>query len=701
MAKKKEIKSDLKKEPSFSFRTWGTILFILLLTFLVYWGVNAYDYIHLDDVDAIVKNPQVAHGLSLKSIAWAFSTNYCYGYWMPLSWISFMFDVQLFGLNPGASHVINLLFHCANILLLFAVLKGLTGLHWQSAAVAACFALHPIHVESVVWISERKDVLSTFFWLLAMVAYIRFIKKRTTFNYSLLTISFVLGLCAKPMLVTLPFALLLIDFWPLGRIAPDGKAGFNYKNLKLCITEKLPLFFLSFIWVCITMCYMEPDKTSSFAVLALSDRIANALVSYCAYAGKIFYPVNLGIYYPHPYPHGFPLWKIAGAGVILAAVSVAAVRYVKKVPFVPAGWLWYLGTLVPVIGLAQTGSQAMADRFVYVPAIGIYIIIVWGISGLINASGIKTHPLFAGILAILAIALSIAGAHQRSYWKNSLSIFGHTLAVTTGNHIIHNNLGMILYKNGESDKALAHFQAALSANPDNEFAWNNLGIYYSDRDSVQAAWYCFSEAVRRKPNFTAVYYNLGKISERAGNDSNAILWYNKYLRFYPDHVLSLKSLGLIYIRRNDPDAALRYLNKAILLQPGSGEIHNSLGMAFELKNDYNSALQHFISAVENDPSAWQAFNNMGLVMMNQGNFAYAVRSFTEAIKTSTNNDMLFVNRGRAFAAAGIKENAKYDFQSALAINPDNIHAHAGLRDVFEKMGMRDSMEYHKKHSERK
>ena len=413
-------------------------LFLVMATLAVYWQVQNFDFVNFHDDDYVYENRHVKEGLTLESVTWAFTTIHA-GNWHPLTWLSHMLDSHVYGMNSGRHHLTNLLFHIANTLLMFMVFRKMTDSLWQSGFVAGLFALHPLHVESVAWVSERKDVLSTFFWMLTKWSYIWYVEHPVVRRYILVVLFFALGLMSKPMLVTLPFVLLLLDFYPLNRFQfqqSDGSANAQQKSIALrLILEKTPLFVLVAMSSAITFyAQKHGGAVASLKVIPLKARVANALVSYANYIGKMVYPSKLTVLYPHP--GMLPWWKIAGACFLLVSISFLAIRVVKQSPYFAMGWLWYLGTLVPVIGLVQVGSQSMADRYTYVPLIGIFIIIAWGIPELVAQWRYRKIWLATLATVILTILMAMTWK-QVGYWKNSITLFEHTLKVTTNNALPH------------------------------------------------------------------------------------------------------------------------------------------------------------------------------------------------------------------------------------------------------------------------
>ena len=438
---------------------------ITLLTLALYWRVQGHGFLHYDDYQYVVDNPHVRHGLTRQGVLWALTSGYASN-WHPLTWLSHMLDCELYGLNPQGHHLNNLLLHIANALLLFRLLLRMTGALWRSAFVAALFALHPLHVESVAWVAERKDVLSTLFWMLTLGAYLRYRERPTGTRYLATLFLFALGLAAKPMLVTLPFVLLLLDCWPLGRMPSP-------RSLLPLVREKAPFFVLAALSSVITF-WVQSHWGAVVLSIPLKERLANALVSYVGYGAKMLWPVNLACFYPHPLD-GLPLWQAAGALLLLAGVTVAVVRAGRRLPYLAVGWLWYLGTLVPVIGLVQVGAQAMADRYTYVPLIGLFVMLSWG-AGSLAAKGPLPKIATAALSAALLAALLPLTWSQISHWKDSETLFAHALEVTDRNLLAHNNLGNALARQGRLEEAEFHLVEALRLRPDYAAAQNNLGI---------------------------------------------------------------------------------------------------------------------------------------------------------------------------------------------------------------------------------
>jgi len=518
-------------------------LFLVFATLTVYRQILYYEFIDLDDYEYVAENQTVQNGLTLKNIAWSFTTTLT-GNWHPLTWMSHMLDCQIFGVNPGWHHFTNLIFHTANGLMLFFLLRKMTGNLWQSGFVAAVFALHPLQVESVAWIAERKNLLSTFFWMVTLWGYVAYIEKPNVIKYLSVFLFFSLGLMSKPMLVTLPFVMLLLDLWPLSRLQLESsgdsaipKPGINIFYL---VKEKLPFFALVTASSVVTFIVQKKGgAVGSLEMISMKGRIANALVSYVGYIGKIIWPNKLAILYPHPVD--FPWWKTTGSFALLVAITVFVIRNVKLRPWLSVGWFWYLGTLVPVIGLVQVGVQAMADRYAYVPMIGLLIMIAWGVPSLLERQQRKK----IGLALITAVILSLCMTttwFQSMYWKNSIILFQHTLNVTRNNYLPHNNLGVALANRGRIDEAVEHYRESLRIKPDFADAHNNLGITLAREGRIDEAIKHYREALRKSPDFEEAHNNLAIALYYKGNTNEAIRHLQEAIRIRPDYANAKQNL---------------------------------------------------------------------------------------------------------------------------------------------------------------
>ena len=525
--------------------TTGTVLLAVLLaaaTIAVYLPATTHDFVHYDDDTYIFENPAVQQGITGKSLAWAFTTNHASN-WHPLTWMSHTLDCTLFGLKPAGHHLTSLLLHTANALFLFLLLLKMTGKQWQSLFVAALFALHPLHVESVAWVSERKDVLSTFFWMLTLLAYTTYARRPGTARYLLVFFAFALGLLAKQMLVTLPFVLLLLDVWPLRRFQQIRSA----TTLRL-LYEKLPLLALSTLMS--VAIFLIQQQGLAVKPLPLAIRVANAISAYIQYIVKMFWPTDLSVLYlqTENAAAGNTAY-LACAAVALISISILAMLGVKKYGWLFTGWFWYLGTLVPVVGFVQIGYHSHADRYTYIPLTGLFIIIAWGAPGLLPEWRLKTKilPLLAGF--VLALLIAVTGM-QLKYWRNSQTLFEHALAVQPDNYVIHNNLGSFFNKKGEKEKAYTHIAKAVQLNPYYTKARYNLGSMLASSGRLAEARACFQAVLQIDPNNIKVHTKLGRIALMQGKPDEAIGHLQQALRADPDY-----------------GEARHYMRKAMAAQP--------------------------------------------------------------------------------------------------------------------------------------
>ena len=556
-------------------------LFLVIATLVIYGQVRNHAFVNFDDDLYVTDNYHVKDGLTLENVAWAFTDTQT-GNWHPLTLLSHMLDVQLYGMNPGEHHMTNVLFHIANTLLLFLVFRKMTSSLWRSVFVAALFAIHPLHVESVAWVSERKDVLSTFFWILTMWSYVLYIERPGMNRYLTALLFFILGIMAKSMLVTLPFVLLLLDYWPLGRIR-FGKLrrdGTGNKELPIhrLIIEKIPFFALSAAVSVVTIIVQHSrGAVGSLDRFPLTIRIANALVSYIIYMGKMFWPVKLAAFYPHP--GVLPWWQVAAACLFLLFISFLAIRSLKQRPWFIVGWLWYIGTFVPVIGLVQIGYQAMADRYTYVPLIGLFVIAAWGVPDLVSrlVSGLNHKRIgLAASTAALFLILMIISWFQVSYWKNSITLFKHAVEVTSNNHVMHDNLGFALTAGGRADEAIKHFKEAIRINPDDEKTYLNMGI---------------------------ALLSQGKLDE-------CIDYYSEVLRVNPDYAIIRNNLGIVLFHKGKTEEAIAHFREALRIELDYAEAHNSLGVALAFKDKVEEAVVHFREALRIKPDYAIAKKNL-------------------------------------------------------------------------------------------
>ena len=515
----------------------GVCVFLAAAIWLVFGQTLGHEFVNYDDNDYVYENPHITQGLTLAGIAWAFTTSHAAN-WHPLTWISHMLDCQLYGLNPGGHHLNNILFHTATAILLFLVLRRMTGALWRSAYVAAVFAIHPLRVESVAWVAERKDVLSGVFFMLTIGAYVRYVEKakaqspKSKVFYGLVLLLFALGLMCKPTLVTLPFVLLLLDYWPLQRVSSFKFSVSSPGAMKrseggsTLLLEKLPLFGLAAA-SCVVTLYAQTKAVLSFEQISIIRRADNALISYVAYLGQMFWPSGLAVLYPFR-AGGDGVSRVVLSLVVLAVISTGVFFLRRGRPYFLTGWLWYLIMLVPVIGIVQAGVQARADRYTYLPQIGLYLLLTWAAADLC-AGWRHRRVVLGGCSMISLMALIFCARAQTSYWRNSESLWTHTLACTSDNDIANYSLGYVYFQKGKVDEAIIHYQKALEINPDYEEAHNNLGNMLFQKGRVDEAIAHFQKALTIKPDHAEAHYNLGNALLQQGRMDEAIVHFQKAL----------------------------------------------------------------------------------------------------------------------------------------------------------------------------
>jgi tetratricopeptide (TPR) repeat protein len=625
----------------------------------------------------VYNNPQVTKGLTLTGIVWALTHNHA-GFWHPLTSISHMLDCQLYGLNAGGHHLTNVLLHAATAILLFLVLRRMTGVLWSSAFVAAVFAIHPLRVESVAWVAERKDVLSGLFFMLTLLMYVRYIEKskvqspKSRVFYGLALLFFTLGLMSKQMLVTLPFVLLLLDYWPLER--------FTIYDLRFTIPrlllEKLPLLLLAIAAGFIA--FLMQNSYGAMVTpegLPIGSRLANGLVSYVTYILKMFWPDNLAVFYP--YPAGTPTWEIAVAGALLLFVTIQAVRFARRCPYLLVGWLWYLGMLVPVIGLVQVGAQSHADRFTYLPQIGLYLVMVWAVRDVTASWRYRRQVL--GAAAGIVIATLMAGAwRQTSYWRNNETLWTHTLACTSGNYLAHNNLGDALMGQGRFAEAIKHFQKVIEIKPGFAAAFNNLGTAFLNQGRLDEAAEYYHRALEIYPGFAEVHNNLGLLLARQGRAAEAIEQYQKAIELNTNHAEFYINLGNLLAAQGRTAGANAQLHRAIELKPDFAEAYYNLGMAFGTLGQLDEAVGQYRKAIQLKPGYANAHGNLANVLVAQGRLDEAITEYQQTLALEPKSAQAHYRFGQALQTQHKYEAAEKEYQKALEWEPRHLPAHLSL-----------------------
>ena len=758
---------------------------LMVITLAVYWQLNRCDFIDYDDPTYVTENVNIQHGITTDAIRWAFTSGYAAN-WHPLTWMSHMLDVQLFELNAHRHHLINLLFHIANTLLLFYVFHRMTKAPLKSAFVAALFALHPLHVESVAWVSERKDVLSTFFWMLTMAAYISYVEglravsrpqssasgspssvlssPASIFRYLAVLIFFALGLMSKPMLVTLPFVLLLVDYWPLGRLTTEAGRGpvakrthrkaieqtgkgreqivhaapdhekqrferkktaqgirteaktlsvnkrkakpkrtrivqttveeerpsddrYQWALIRPLLWEKIPLFVLAALSCIVTFSVQQNGgAVTSTGVIPLGVRVGNALISYVAYIAKTIWPGSLAVFYP--YSRTQPAWLVFGAFLLFLAASVIAIRKAKRLPYLAFGWLWFTGTMVPVIGIVQVGTQSMADRYTYVPLIGLFAAGTWFATALLQELKI-THmqrkALLIGSSAAILASLFVVTYRQAGYWRSSMSLCNHALDVTENNDTILVVRGAAYERLGDYDQAMLDYERALAINPDNPTAYNDRGVVYHKQGNYRESILDYNRVIEIDPEFVHVYYNRGLAYEALRNPGNAIENFSKAIAMNREHEQAYDHRGAAYEKIGNHRQAIEDFNKVIETDPGYAGAYANRGAAYDGIGDFTRAIEDLNKAAAIDPKLSWVYNRRGAVYGKLGNYRQAVEDFSRGIDIEPGNIEAYYNRGATYGKLGNYRQEIEDFDRAIGIDPNRAELYYRRGAAYGKL----------------
>ncbi len=547
--------------------------------FAAYWGLLQNEFVSYDDNVYITANPHVTDGLSIEGVRWAFTSGHASN-WHPVTWLSHMLDCELFGTNAGLHHLVNVMLHAANSVLLLWILRQMTKVIWPSVFVAAAFALHPMHVESVAWAAERKDVLSTLFWMLTMAAYLFYAQRRNAGRYAILLATYAAGLMSKPMLVTLPLVLLLLDYWPL------REDSLNKLPTRRLVLEKLPLASLA-IASCVVTYYVQRSwgAMSLGQEVSLGQRAANAVVSYVVYIGRLVWPSDMAVLYP--YPALTPAWKWVLCLVALLAITAAALAAGRRLRYLVTGWLWYVVTLVPVIGLVQVGGQAYADRYTYIPYIGLFVIAAWGAADI--SAKLRINMAVARAAVVVLAIWALGTRQQVTYWRDSATLFEHAIAVTEDNFIIHNNYGNELLNRGRTDAAIEHYRKAIQIRPNYIIGLKNLGAALVQKERFDEGLKYLHRAAELNPGWHEVY----------------------------------NSLGMAYGQQANYELAEKNLKKALELKPGYAQAQFNMGLMYLEQKNYADAEKYFTDAIESNADWIEAHTRLGSVYFLQGNLASA------------------------------------------------------------------------------
>jgi tetratricopeptide (TPR) repeat protein len=653
---------------------------IAAATLVIFLPATRFEFTTYDDPDFVTANPTVQAGLTARGFKWVWHSEVARN-WHPVTMLTHMLDCQLFGVKPGWPHLVNILLHAANAALLFLVLNRMTGALWRSAVVAGLFALHPLHVESVAWVAERKDVLSTFFWFLTLWAYARYaeavkVEKSNLKFYALAFVFLAIGLMCKPMLVTVPFVLLLLDYWPLERTKRVGFARL--------VAEKIPFMVLSAALCVVTYAIQRRGgSVPSINNLPVSFRVENAFVSYARYFGKMFWPENLAALYLRS--GDWPGWEVALAAGLLVAVSSVAVWQRLRRPWLAVGWFWYVGTLVPVIGIVQAGMQTMADRYTYVPLIGLFIITAWG--GWELATYWRVPRLAAGVAVGALVVCAALTLHQLTYWKDSQTLFTRMIAATPNNYMAHYNLGNLCSRQGRIADAITNYEAALREEPNYADAHNNLGGILLDQKRYDEALVHYRAAVHTNPEVTH-YFNLANAladAASARRDANqfaeAVAAFRQALQLKPNASEAHQNLGLTWQAQGSNGQAIAEFAQAARLDTNRVDSWTSLAASCAVQNRMPEAEAAFRQLVRLRPNDWGVYDNLGNALAAQNKFDESIPFYLTALKLNPNDYQTEFNLALTFLRQGRRAEAETHFRQALRINPNYNEAKRALEQM--------------------
>jgi tetratricopeptide (TPR) repeat protein len=680
---------------------WRTVLGVCLLlalgVFLIFGRTWSYGFVNFDDDSYFSGNYHVKAGLTWQGTLWAFKTDYASN-WHPLTWLSLMLDAQLFGTGPAGAHLTNVILHAATAVLLFLLLNRLTGALWPSALVAAIFAIHPLRVESVAWVSERKDVLSGFFFMLTLLMYARYAQgvmrgarpaagtesvatvpdpspatRYPSLFYGLALLFFGLGLMSKPMLVTLPFLLLLLDYWPLNRFSQltfDAQL-FSKRLLQLTL-EKLPFFVLSAA-SCMVTVLAQQQAIKTMDVLPSTFRLDNALISYVTYMEQMIWPENLAAYYP--YHLNMPTWQIVSAGALLFFVTLCAVLTARRSPYFLTGWLWYLGMLVPAIGLVQVGGQAHADRYTYLPQIGFVLAIIWAIKDLTGSWRWRRLVLIVTSLGLIA-ALMACAWQQTSYWQNDELLWEHAIACTSDNYTAYNNLGFVLAAAGRNTEAIKQYQQALELNPNFSDCANNLGTVFLHQGQLDKAQDYYLQALAINPNLAETHNNLAILLTKQGKTGEAIEHYRKAIELKPSRAEFYNNLGNLLTTQGRSAEAIPLFQKALEVEPDNAKVHYNLANILFAQGQWDGAIEHYQLALKGMPDSVHAHYQLGLALERRGQVAAAMAQFQTVIELDPLH--LTAKNNLAWLLATSSEASLRNGQKAVELAQQAVQLSGGL-----------------------
>ena len=656
---------------------------LVICCIAVYGRTLTHDFILYDDPLYVTQNPDVQAGLSWAGIGWAFTTDRAM-YMHPLTWLSHMLDCSVYGLHPWGHHLTNLVLHALGTVLLFLALARMTGRLWPSALAAALFAVHPLHVESVAWIAERKDVLSMVFWAAGLGAYAGYCQRPGWRRYAAVAILFLLGFLSKPMVVTFPFVLLLLDWWPMGRIDRTASLPAMARQCARLALEKTPLFLMSAAMSVITLIMQVRGSNLAFmSEVSFPERCANALVVYALYLVKTVCPTGLAVYYAHPITR--PAWQIAGAALVLFAVTMLSLREFRRRPHLIVGWLWYLGTLVPVIELVQAGTFSHADRYTYIPLIGVFIMVAWSLDELRGSARVPAAAMTGAAVALVA-ALTVAGSVQAGHWKNSETLFHHALEVTPENTFTRYNYGAGLYANGRRKEAVEQFERALRLDPQNVLAVEHMAAFFQDQGQYAAAAAKHREALLSKPDFAMARDNLRNALQKMNTldalESERGALMNKQAKSVDDWC----RMGAISMTLGDMRQASGCFDQALRMEPSGRKVNLAMGGVLLGDKLYEKALPHYEKALGAAPDDPVALYNTALVLSALGRNSEAADRYRRVLRVNPKLVQAHNNLGILLADSGSVDEAVEHFLKVIELAPDALQARLNLANLLIEKG---------------
>jgi protein O-mannosyl-transferase len=684
-----------KENPDKFFQQTFIYFFLITVILAVYWQVTSFEFINLDDPLYVIGNQSIRHGINPESIKWAFSSVEYASNWHPITWISHALDIQFFGMNPGMHHLTNVIFHIVNTILLFIVLEKMTGALWRSAVVAALFALHPLHVESVAWISERKDVLSTFFWLLTMLGYIWYIQQRTVLRYLVVILSYILGLLSKPMLVTLPFILLLLDYWPLNRLETIQKvdirsshgndivgSGGWWSRLSTLILEKIPLILCALISCGVTFyAQLSSGAVNSLEKIKLIIRIANAIISYVVYLEKMVWPIKLAVFYP--YPEIINPFEALLCTLFLLIITTLILIAARNLPYLAVGWVWYLVTLIPVIGIVQVGAQQLADRYTYISLVGIFIIVVWGFTDILTRW--RYGKVVLGVLsAFVFTLLMITTWEQLGTWKDSETLFRHALAVTKNNYLAHNNLGVAISTRGDIEGAIWHYRQAIKIKPNYIRACDNIGFKLFDEKKYNEALNQFQECLKIDPENSITHIGLGDTLMATSSFTGAIRSYTEALRINPNHTEVYSKLGLAYLKKGNFQDSIKYCQKALMIEPDDGIAIKVLEVANIAQLRIEGSILELVKSLQTQPENPEIHYKLGDIYQQQGKYDEAIFQLQKAISINPTYSQAMYKLVVVYSDLQDYTNALSMLQKMRLLQPANPEIYYNIACIYAK-----------------